>query len=161
MSINLFDNQSANKPNQIQSFLDDTANRSDFKDNRNTVIKMLENQEDEGFINDAIINQMQRKPNDINDLSLLKEWQQRFSNLWQSLKERKEKILSVDSSYNEQKEELLLYLEKFIILEKKLLKEKGWKLLEKDEELQKYLFNLETVQKLINNDEIKKQITIS
>jgi len=79
----------------------------------------------------------------------------------EKLNERKDKILSTDTSYNEQKEELLLFLEKFIILEKKLLKEKGWKLIEKDEELQKTIFNLELIQKVINDDELKKKITIS
>ena len=41
------------------------------------------------------------------------------------LLERKDKILHSDTGYNESKEELLTFLEKFIILEKHILLEKG------------------------------------
>lgn len=75
--------------------------------------------------------------------------------------ERKEKLLENNQIFIENKEELLIYLERFIILEKKLLIEKWWKLIEKNEECAKILANLTEIQDIISNEEIKKFLTIS
>jgi len=77
------------------------------------------------------------------------------------LMQRKEKILESNQIYNENKDELLIFLEKFILLEKKLLNEKWWKLLEKEIDLRKYLSNLSEVKELIEDEEYMKHLTIS
>jgi len=48
--------------NIIQTFLDDSKTKPDLWSKRNAVIEMLKNWEDESFIEDAIVKQMQWKP---------------------------------------------------------------------------------------------------
>lgn len=77
------------------------------------------------------------------------------------LVERRDNILKNSKDYAENKEEFLLLFEKFINLEKKLLIEKWWKLIEKDEELKEYIKKLDEVKEILWDDLYNQFITLS
>ena len=75
--------------------------------------------------------------------------------------ERKEKILLWNQNFIENRDELLIYLERFIILEKKLLQEKWWKLIDKNEDCLKMIWNLDNLLEILWNDNYKEFLSIS
>ena len=84
-----------NNPNIIQGFLDKSKTMPQFAKNRDTVIKMLKNQEDEAFIKDFIQNKIKFTwKQNINDLPYTQEVKQRIKNIGKDLGNRYWEVLA-------------------------------------------------------------------